>query len=198
MRPVQNIGYGKLAAKSWLRQRPGYCSFVFDDDDERASEAVLCFAFVQQAHQLLTVCPARRPVRDRSPLRPNGNLSIATSFEARRQLPAAARQHDRSPGEHQAMTSRPLLRWAAPELQARFDAVRSRVTLPARDASALARKRSSPCASACGSAHPVPSGMLLLEVAAAARAAAWFDGPNFAVQYTGAVGNLAPTPELCK
>ena len=120
------IAYGKLGGKEL-----GYGSdldivFVYDDEDERAGEVYA--ALVRKLINWLTVKTGEGDLYEiDTALRPNGNSGLlVTSFAS-----YAAYQQQRGSNtawtwEHQAMTrARCVL--GAPELQARFDAVREAV-----------------------------------------------------------------------
>jgi glutamate-ammonia-ligase adenylyltransferase len=130
------IAYGKLGGKEL-----GYGSdldivFVYDDEDERAGEVYA--ALVRKLINWLTVKTSEGDLYEiDTALRPNGNSGLlVTSFAS-----YAAYQQQRGSNtawtwEHQAMTrARCVL--GAPELQARFDAVREAVIKTEREEKGL-------------------------------------------------------------
>jgi glutamate-ammonia-ligase adenylyltransferase len=130
------IAYGKLGGKEL-----GYGSdldivFVYDDEDERAGEVYA--ALVRKLINWLTVKTGEGDLYEiDTALRPNGNSGLlVTSFAS-----YAAYQQQRGSNtawtwEHQAMTrARCVL--GAPELQARFDAVREAVIKTEREEKGL-------------------------------------------------------------
>lgn len=170
------IGYGKLGGKEL-----GYGSdldivFVFDDDDERASEVYA--AFVRKLINWLTVKTGEGDLYEiDTALRPNGNSGLlVTSFEAYANYQQQRGSNTAWTWEHQAMT-RARFVLGSPELQARFDAVREAVITSARDASAL-KEEIVTMRERVRSAHPVPSGMFEVKHSPGGMVDA-----EFAVQY---------------
>ena len=131
------IGYGKLGGKEL-----GYGSdldivFVYDDDDERAPEVYS--AFVRKLINWLTVKTGEGDLFEiDTALRPNGNSGLlVTSFEAYANYQQNRGSNTAWTWEHQAMT-RARFVVGAPDLRARFDAVREAVITAERDHAALA------------------------------------------------------------
>ncbi|MEN9474298.1 MAG: Glutamate-ammonia-ligase adenylyltransferase [Pseudomonadota bacterium] len=130
------IGYGKLGGKEL-----GYGSdldivFVYEDDDERAPEAYS--AFVRKLINWLTVKTGEGDLYEiDTALRPNGNSGLLiTTFDAFADYQQQRGSNTAWTWEHQAITrARCVL--GAPELAARFDAVREAVMSAPRDRSAL-------------------------------------------------------------
>ncbi len=130
------IGYGKLGGKEL-----GYGSdldivFVYEDDDERAQEAYA--AFVRKLVNWLTVKTGEGDLYEiDTALRPNGNSGLLiTSFDAFADYQQQRGSNTAWTWEHQAITrARCVL--GAPELAARFDAVREAVMTAPRDLPAL-------------------------------------------------------------
>jgi [glutamine synthetase] adenylyltransferase / [glutamine synthetase]-adenylyl-L-tyrosine phosphorylase len=130
------IGYGKLGGKEL-----GYGSdldivFVYEDDDERAQE--IYAAFVRKLVNWLTVKTSEGDLYEiDTALRPNGNSGLLiTSFQAFADYQQQRGSNTAWTWEHQAITrARCVL--GAPELAARFDAVRESVMTAQRDIPAL-------------------------------------------------------------
>lgn len=130
------IGYGKLGGKEL-----GYGSdldivFVFDDDDERAPEVYA--AFVRKLINWLTVKTGEGDLYEiDTALRPNGSSGLlVTRFEAYANYQERRGSNTAWTWEHQAMT-RARFVMGTPELEARFDAVRTAVITSARDPALL-------------------------------------------------------------
>ncbi len=190
------IGYGKLGGKEL-----GYGSdldivFVFDDDDERASE--IYAAFVRKLINWLTVKTGEGDLYEiDTALRPNGNSGLlVTSFEAYANYQQRRGSNTAWTWEHQAMTrARFVLGSAA--LQARFDAVREAVITSERDPQAL-REEIVTMRERVRAAHPTPAGKFDVKHSPGGMVDA-----EFAVQYlvlsqaaahpqlVGNVGNIA-------
>ena len=151
------IGYGKLGGKEL-----GYGSdldivFVFDDDDDRASEVYS--AFVRKLISWLTVKTGEGDLFEiDTALRPNGNSGLlVTSFDSYANYQQQRGSNTAWTWEHQAMTrARFVLGSAA--LGARFDAVREAVITAPRDAEAL-RSEIVTMRERVRSAHAVPAGL---------------------------------------
>jgi glutamate-ammonia-ligase adenylyltransferase len=131
------IGYGKLGGKEL-----GYGSdldivFVYDDDDERAPEVYA--AYVRKLINWLTVKTGEGDLFEiDTALRPNGNSGLlVTSFTAFENYQQNRGSNTAWTWEHQAMT-RARFVVGAPDLRARFDAVREAVITAERDHAALA------------------------------------------------------------
>jgi len=147
------IGYGKLGGKEL-----GYGSdldivFVFDDEDERASEVYA--AFVRKLINWLTVKTGEGDLFEiDTALRPNGNSGLLiTSFKAYADYQQQRGSNTAWTWEHQAMTrARFVLGHEA--LRARFDAVREAVITAPRDAQAL-RAEITSMRERVRAAHPV-------------------------------------------
>jgi glutamate-ammonia-ligase adenylyltransferase len=130
------IAYGKLGGKEL-----GYGSdldivFVYDDEDDRASEVY--GALVRKLINWLTVNTAEGDLYEiDTALRPNGNSGLlVTSFRAFENYQLGRGSNTAWTWEHQAMTrARCVL--GSPELQQRFDAVREAVISSQRNPSAL-------------------------------------------------------------
>ena len=130
------IGYGKLGGKEL-----GYGSdldivFVYEDDHERAQEVYA--AFVRKLVNWLTVKTGEGDLYEiDTALRPNGNSGLLiTTFDAYADYQQQRGSNTAWTWEHQAITrARCVL--GAPELAARFDAVREAVMTAPRDIPAL-------------------------------------------------------------
>ncbi|WP_199665466.1 bifunctional [glutamate--ammonia ligase]-adenylyl-L-tyrosine phosphorylase/[glutamate--ammonia-ligase] adenylyltransferase [Simplicispira hankyongi] len=150
------IGYGKLGGKEL-----GYGSdldivFVFDDDDENAPE--IYAAFVRKLINWLTVKTGEGDLFEiDTALRPNGNSGLlVTSFEAFANYQERRGSNTAWTWEHQAMT-RARFVLGSPELERRFDAVRTAVVTAERDPAALAQEITT-MRERVRAAHPVPAG----------------------------------------
>jgi glutamate-ammonia-ligase adenylyltransferase len=150
------IGYGKLGGKEL-----GYGSdldivFVFDDEDERASE--IYAAFVRKLINWLTVKTGEGDLFEiDTELRPNGNSGLlVTSFQAYADYQAQRGSNTAWTWEHQAMT-RARFVLGSQDLRARFDAVRESVITAPREGAAL-RGEIQAMRQRLHAAHPVPAG----------------------------------------
>ena len=130
------IAYGKLGGKEL-----GYGSdldivFVYDDEDERASE--IYAALVRKLINWLTVKTGEGDMYEiDTALRPNGNAGLlVTSFEAYANYQQQRGSNTAWTWEHQAMT-RARFVLGDDALRARFDAVRKAVIAAPRDAEGL-------------------------------------------------------------
>jgi glutamate-ammonia-ligase adenylyltransferase len=130
------IAYGKLGG-----QELGYGSdldvvFVYDDDDEHASE--IYSAFVRKLISWLTLRTAAGELFDiDTALRPNGNSGLlVTSLNSFENYQSGRGSNTAWTWEHQALTR---ARWCAglPSLAPRFEAVRRAVLAMPRDQAAL-------------------------------------------------------------
>ena len=150
------IGYGKLGGKEL-----GYGSdldivFVFDDEDERASE--IYAAFVRKLINWLTVKTGEGDLFEiDTELRPNGNSGLlVTSFQAYADYQAQRGSNTAWTWEHQAMT-RARFVLGSQDLRARFDAVRESVITAPRESAAL-RGEIQAMRQRLHAAHPAPAG----------------------------------------
>jgi glutamate-ammonia-ligase adenylyltransferase len=130
------IAYGKLGGKEL-----GYGSdldlvFLYDDDDERASEVY--GAFVRKLINWLTLRTASGELFDiDTALRPNGNSGLlVTSLASFEHYQSGRGSNTAWTWEHQAIT-RARFCAGLPELNARFEAVRRAVLCAPRDADSL-------------------------------------------------------------
>ncbi|MDR2852052.1 MAG: bifunctional [glutamate--ammonia ligase]-adenylyl-L-tyrosine phosphorylase/[glutamate--ammonia-ligase] adenylyltransferase [Burkholderiaceae bacterium] len=130
------IGYGKLGGKEL-----GYGSdldivFVFDDEDELASE--IYPAYARKLINWLTVKTGEGDLFEiDTALRPNGNSGLlTTSFASYEKYQLGRGSNTAWTWEHQAMT-RARFVLGDPALGARFDAVREAVITAPRDIAAL-------------------------------------------------------------
>ncbi|MCM3564376.1 MAG: bifunctional [glutamate--ammonia ligase]-adenylyl-L-tyrosine phosphorylase/[glutamate--ammonia-ligase] adenylyltransferase [Hydrogenophaga sp.] len=133
------IGYGKLGGKEL-----GYGSdldivFVYEDEDENASE--IYAAFVRKMINWLQVKTGEGDLFEiDTALRPNGNSGLlVTSFDAYEKYQTQRGSNTAWTWEHQAMT-RARFVLGNEALAARFDAVREAVITAPRDATALANE----------------------------------------------------------
>lgn len=133
------IGYGKLGGKEL-----GYGSdldivFVYEDDDENASE--IYAAFVRKLINWFTVKTGEGDLFEiDTALRPNGNSGLlVTSFTAYENYQRGRGSNTAWTWEHQAMT-RARFVMGMDGLQARFDTVREAVITAERDRTALAQE----------------------------------------------------------
>ena len=147
------IAYGKLGGKEL-----GYGSdldlvFVYDDEDERASEVYA--ALVRKLINWLTVKTGESDLYEiDTALRPNGGSGLlVTSFQAYSNYQQQRGSNTAWTWEHQAMTRARCVLGDAP-LQSRFDAIRSAVIGAPRDAVALREEIGSMRAKVRAS-HPV-------------------------------------------
>ncbi|MDR0227034.1 MAG: bifunctional [glutamate--ammonia ligase]-adenylyl-L-tyrosine phosphorylase/[glutamate--ammonia-ligase] adenylyltransferase [Burkholderiaceae bacterium] len=182
------IGYGKLGGKEL-----GYGSdldivFVFDDEDERASEVYA--AFVRKLINWLVVKTGEGDLFEiDTALRPNGNSGLlVTSFASYANYQQQRGSNTAWTWEHQAMT-RARFVLGSDDLQARFDAVREAVITAPRDAAALSdeivamRER-------VRAAHPVRGGLFDVKYSVGGMV-----DVEFAVQYL-VLSQSASHPEL--
>jgi len=130
------IAYGKLGGKEL-----GYGSdldivFVYDDEDDRASEVYA--ALVRKLINWLTVKTGEGDLYEiDTALRPNGNAGmLVTSFAAFANYQQQRGSNAAWTWEHQAITRARCVLGDA-QMQARFDAVREAVATTPRDAQAL-------------------------------------------------------------
>ncbi|MBM3362190.1 MAG: bifunctional [glutamate--ammonia ligase]-adenylyl-L-tyrosine phosphorylase/[glutamate--ammonia-ligase] adenylyltransferase [Betaproteobacteria bacterium] len=130
------IAYGKLGGKEL-----GYGSdldlvFVYEDDDERATEVYA--AFVRKLINWLTVKTGEGDLFEiDTALRPNGNSGLlVTRFAAFADYQAQRGSNTAWTWEHQAMT-RARFVWGDAALRRQFDEVRRQVITAVRDAPAL-------------------------------------------------------------
>ena len=157
------IAYGKLGGREL-----GYGSdldivFVYDDSDERAPEVYA--AFVRKLINWLTVKTADGDLYEiDTALRPNGNSGLlVTPFAAYANYQQQRGSNTAWTWEHQAMTRSRLLAPTlsvlpdAPDLPARFEAVRRAVITAPRDVDAL-RLEIAGMRHKVRAAHPVRAG----------------------------------------
>ncbi|MDM0039498.1 bifunctional [glutamate--ammonia ligase]-adenylyl-L-tyrosine phosphorylase/[glutamate--ammonia-ligase] adenylyltransferase [Variovorax sp. J22G21] len=130
------VGYGKLGGKEL-----GYGSdldivFVYEDDDERASE--IYAGYVRKLINWMTVKTAEGDLFEiDTALRPNGNSGLLTiSFAAYEKYQLGRGSNTAWTWEHQAMTRARFVLGDA-GLGARFDAIREAVITSQRDVAAL-------------------------------------------------------------
>lgn len=133
------IAYGKLGGKEL-----GYGSdldivFVYDDEDERASEVYA--AFVRKLINWLTIKTGEGDLFEiDTALRPNGNSGLlVTRFEAYANYQQQRGSNTAWTWEHQAITRARFVQ-GSDSLRQRFDAVRLAVISAARDIPALSRE----------------------------------------------------------
>ncbi|WP_397408657.1 bifunctional [glutamate--ammonia ligase]-adenylyl-L-tyrosine phosphorylase/[glutamate--ammonia-ligase] adenylyltransferase [Polaromonas sp.] len=133
------IAYGKLGGKEL-----GYGSdldivFVYDDEDERASEVYA--AFVRKLINWLTIKTGEGDLFEiDTALRPNGNSGLlVTRFEAYANYQQQRGSNTAWTWEHQAITRARFVQ-GSDSLRQRFDAVRLAVISAARDIPALRRE----------------------------------------------------------
>ncbi len=131
------IGYGKLGGKELGSGSDLDIVFVFDDEDERASE--IYAAFVRKLINWLAVKTGEGDLFEiDTELRPNGNSGLlVTSFQAFADYQQQRGSNTAWTWEHQAMT-RARFVLGAEGLESRFDAVRQAVITAPRDLAALA------------------------------------------------------------
>ncbi len=151
------IAYGKLGGKEL-----GYGSdldvvFLYDDDDERAAEVY--GAFVRKLIPWLTLRTAAGELFEiDTALRPNGNSGLlVTSMKSFEAYQEGRGSNTAWTWEHQALTR---ARWCAgaPDLAARFEAVRRHVLAAERDPAAL-RGEIHAMRDKVRAAHPVKAGL---------------------------------------
>jgi len=157
------IGYGKLGGKEL-----GYGSdldivFVFDDEDDNASE--IYSAFVRKLINWLTVKTGEGDLFEiDTALRPNGNAGmLVSSFRSYADYQQQRGSNTAWTWEHQAMTRArcvldPTSGTEPNPLGERFDAVRETVITAERDASALAQEIRA-MRDKVRQAHPTRAGM---------------------------------------
>ena len=151
------IAYGKLGGKEL-----GYGSdldivFVYDDAHERAGEVYA--ALVRKMITWLTVKTGEGDLYEiDTALRPNGNSGLlVTRFEAYADYQQQRGTNTAWTWEHQAITrARCVL--GAPDLRAKFDAVREAVITAPRDAASL-RAEITAMRAKVRAAHPVRAGL---------------------------------------
>jgi len=182
------IGYGKLGGKEL-----GYGSdldivFVFDDEDEHASE--IYAAFVRKLINWLAVKTGEGDLFEiDTALRPNGNSGLlVTSFASYANYQQQRGSNTAWTWEHQAMT-RARFVLGSDDLQARFDAVREAVITAPRDASAL-RDEIVAMRERVRGAHPVRGGLFDVK-----HSPGGMVDVEFAVQYL-VLSQSASHPEL--
>ena len=151
------IGYGKLGGKEL-----GYGSdldivFVYEDDDDNASE--IYAAYVRKLINWLTVKTGEGDLFEiDTALRPNGNSGLlVTSFAAYASYQQQRGSNTAWTWEHQAMT-RARFVLGQPALVDKFNAVRDAVITAERDRAALAREIGA-MREKVRSAHPVRGGL---------------------------------------
>ena len=130
------IAYGKLGGKELGYGGDLDVVFLYDDDDERASEAY--GAFVRKFIGWLTLPTAAGSLFEiDTALRPNGNSGLlVTSLESFENYQTGRGSNTAWTWEHQALT-RARFCAGLPELAPRFEAVRRAVLAAPRDAAAL-------------------------------------------------------------
>lgn len=182
------IGYGKLGGKEL-----GYGSdldivFVFDDDDERAPEVYA--AFVRKLINWLTVKTGEGDLYEiDTALRPNGSSGLlVTRFEAYANYQERRGSNTAWTWEHQAMT-RARFVMGSPQLETRFDAVRTAVITSPRDPVAL-REEIVSMREKVAQAHPTRDGQFDVKHSPGGMVDA-----EFAVQYL-VLSQAAAHPEL--
>ncbi len=149
------IGYGKLGGKELGYGGDLDIVFVFDDDDDNAPEVYA--AFVRKLINWLTVKTGEGDLFEiDTALRPNGNSGLLViSFESFSNYQQRRGSNTAWTWEHQAMT-RARFVLGTPELQQRFDDVRTAVITAERDPAALAQEVIS-MRERVREAHPVPA-----------------------------------------
>ncbi|MGH8831508.1 MAG: bifunctional [glutamate--ammonia ligase]-adenylyl-L-tyrosine phosphorylase/[glutamate--ammonia-ligase] adenylyltransferase, partial [Polaromonas sp.] len=182
------IAYGKLGGKEL-----GYGSdldivFVYEDEDERASEVYA--AFVRKLINWLTVKTGEGDLFEiDTALRPNGNSGLlVTSFDAYTRYQQQRGSNTAWTWEHQAMT-RARFVLGEESLRRRFDQVRQAVITAPRDDSAL-RSEIAAMREKVSAAHPVKTGRFDLKHSAGGMVDA-----EFAVQFL-VLSQSAQHPEL--
>lgn len=170
------IAYGKLGGKEL-----GYGSdldlvFLYDDEDERASEVY--GAYVRKLITWLTLRTASGELFDiDTALRPNGNAGLlVTSLRSFEQYQKGRGSNTAWTWEHQAIT-RARCCAGTPGLEARFEAVRRAVMQAPRDAAAL-RGEVSAMRDKVRKARPVKDGLFDVK-----HSAGGMMDVEFAVQY---------------
>ena len=150
------IGYGKLGGKELGYGGDLDIVFVFDDEDDDAGEVYA--AFVRKLINWLTVKTGEGDLFEiDTALRPNGNSGLlVTSFDSFSNYQQRRGSNTAWTWEHQAMT-RARFVLGSPELQQKFDEVRTAVITAERDPAALAQEVTS-MRERVREAHPVPAG----------------------------------------
>ena len=150
------IAYGKLGGKELSYGSDLDIVFVYDDEDERASEVYA--AFVRKLINWLTIKTGEGDLFEiDTALRPNGNSGLlVTPFEAYRRYQQQRGSNTAWTWEHQAMT-RARFVLGDESLRQRFDEVRLSVISAARDAAAL-RQEIVAMREKVRAAHPVKAG----------------------------------------
>jgi glutamate-ammonia-ligase adenylyltransferase len=130
------IAYGKLGGKELSYGSDLDLVFVYDDEDERASEVYA--ALVRKLINWLTVKTGEGDLYEiDTALRPNGSSGLlVTSFESYSRYQQQRGSNTAWTWEHQAMTRARFVLGDAP-LQSRFDAVREAVIGTVRDSAGL-------------------------------------------------------------
>jgi len=186
--PFAIIGYGKLGGKEL-----GYGSdldivFLYEDDDERASEVYA--ALVRKLINWLSVKTGEGDLYEiDTALRPNGNSGLlVTTFEAYANYQQKRGSNTAWTWEHQAMTrARCVL--GSDALRDRFDGVRQNVITAPRDRTALVAEIVA-MREKVRSAHPVRGGRFDVKHSPGGMVDA-----EFAVQYL-VLAHAADHPEL--
>ena len=167
------IAYGKLGGKELSYGSDLDLVFVYDDEDERASEVYA--ALVRKLINWLTVKTGEGDLYEiDTALRPNGSSGLlVTSFESYSRYQQQRGSNTAWTWEHQAMTRARCVLGDAP-LQSRFDAVREAVIGTVRDSAGL-REEIDAMRSKVRASHPVkgaqfdvkhsPGGMVDIEFA---------------------------------
>jgi glutamate-ammonia-ligase adenylyltransferase len=170
------LAYGKLGGKEL-----GYGSdldivFVYEDPHERAGE--IYAAYVRKLISWLSVKTGDGDLYEiDTALRPNGNSGLLVStFDAYADYQGQRGENTAWTWEHQAMT-RARFCLGAPELRARFDAVRANVINAKRDVTAL-RKEIEVMRDKMRTAHPVKPNLFDVK-----HSAGGMVDVEFAVQY---------------
>ena len=150
------IAYGKLGGKELSYGSDLDIVFVYEDDDERASEVYA--AFVRKLISWLTLKTGEGDLFEiDTALRPNGNSGLlVTPFEAYGRYQQQRGSNTAWTWEHQAMT-RARFVLGDESLRQRFDAVRHGVITAPRDAAAL-RQEIVAMREKVRAAHPVKAG----------------------------------------
>ncbi len=150
------IAYGKLGGKELGYGGDLDIVFVYDDEDERASE--IYATLVRKLINWLTVKTSEGDLYEiDTALRPNGNSGmLVTSFDAYANYQQQRGSNTAWTWEHQAMT-RARFVLGEDRLRKRFDAVRTAVIASPRDAVALRAEIRQMC-ERLRAAHPVKSG----------------------------------------
>ncbi len=170
------IAYGKLGGKELSYGSDLDIVFVYEDDDERASEVYA--AFVRKLINWLTLKTGEGDLFEiDTALRPNGNSGLlVTPFEAYSRYQQQRGSNTAWTWEHQAMT-RARFVLGDESLRQRFDAVRHGVITAPRDPAAL-RQEIVAMREKVRAAHPVKAGKFDVKHSAGGMVDA-----EFAVQY---------------